>query len=423
MSDENLGMELIARLEHQLPPEPLAALGVCRDLARSTGVGLYLVGGVVRDLILGRTSVDLDLCLEGEVAEIAEALAKQTTGRVVMHERFGTATVTGPGFQLDLARTRRETYVHPGALPQVQPASLAQDLARRDFTINAVALRVARAEGELVDPYRGVADIRSGLIRVLHEASFQDDATRVLRAVRYASRFGFKIAMHTEALIRRDLSFLGTVSGPRLRRELALQFEEGQAVEGVQLAARLGVLAAIHPSLRLNEPVASRWRRTLAGESYAPRDELGFCVLADPRDDGAVRSVSGWLHLAGRIERSLQDLVRLRTLSSRLEASIEQPVAAVEMLDNVAPAAVWALAVLSDGDAARTCSSYLRDWRRVQPELRGDDLLALGVDAGAAVGEMLRELRNQRLLGRVSSREQETEFVRSHLAARQEKRD
>jgi tRNA nucleotidyltransferase (CCA-adding enzyme) len=419
MNEPHLGPELSLKLEHQLSPPSLAALRLCEKLCIDQGLALFLVGGAVRDLVLGGQSVDLDLTINADVGPLANELAARTGGRVVLHKRFGTATVSGRGFQMDLARTRRETYVHPGALPQVEPASLVEDLARRDFTINAVALKLAPSAGEVVDPYRGVADMLSGLVRVLHERSFQDDATRMLRAVRYANRFDFKIAMHTEALIRRDLSYLGTVSGPRLRRELSLLFEEKAGVDGTQLAARLGLLDAIHPALRLPDAVAERWRQALAQPPPAPLDELGFCVTADPRDEGTARSVSKWLHLTGRIERSLDDLVRLRFLSSKLQALEDQPVAAVDLLQGLTPASIWAFTVLEHDDAARTCLRYLQTWQTVRPQLRGDDLLSLGVEPGQAVGEMLRQLRNQRLTGRVSSQEQEVEFVRSHLGGEQ----
>ncbi len=363
--------------------------------------------------MLEREGFDIDLSIEAEVEPIARALAEATGGRAVLHPSFGTAKVSGRDFQLDLARTRRETYAHPGALPAVEPASLAEDLARRDFTINAIALRLAPDAGEIIDPYRGMDDIADGLLRVLHERSFQDDATRILRALRYTSRLGFKLARQTEALLRRDLSYLRTLSGPRIRRDLALLFEDTGAVEGTLLGQRLGVLEAIHPALRLSDTVAARWRDAIAGPPLAPRDELGFCLIADPRDVGTAASVSQWLHLTGRVQHALEHLVRLR--SAELAELRSNPVEAVDLLDNVAPAAIWALALLAGGDVAETCFAYLRDWRHVRPELTGSDLLALGMAPGMQVGETLRRLRYERLDGRIATREQEVAIVREAL--------
>jgi tRNA nucleotidyltransferase (CCA-adding enzyme) len=368
----------------------------------------------VRDLILGRDGYDLDLAIEGEVEPLARELAETTGGRVVVHNRFGTATVKGHGFAIDLARTRRETYPHPGALPHVEPATLSEDLARRDFTINAVALQLSPQPAQLVDPYRGVEDIRSSLVRVLHEQSFQDDATRMLRAARYATRLDFKIARQTESLIQRDLSYIKHIRGPRLRRELALLFEEPAAVEGTLAAQRLGILEAIHPALRLPQTVAIRWREALIDQKQAPLDELGFCVVTAPRDEATAASVSQWLHLTGRIEKALHDLVRLRAASPKLAGA--SPWQAVEVLDLFAPAAVQALGVIEGGAVAKTSDVYLREWRHMKPALDGDALIAMGMTQGQQLGETLRRLRVERLEGRIVTREQEIQVVRRIIA-------
>jgi tRNA nucleotidyltransferase (CCA-adding enzyme) len=290
---------------------------------------------------------------------------------------------------------------------------LTEDLARRDFTANAVALRIEPQPAEVEDPFRGIADTHSSLVRVLHDRSFQDDATRMLRAVRYAARLDFKIATQTAALIRRDLSYLGTISGPRLRRELILLFEEATGISGAGLAQDLGILASIHPALGLSNAVAGRWAAATAGAKQAPLDELGFCVLANPKDEGTAASVSQWLHLTGRVEHALADLVRLRSQSPKLAAMHTTPTQATELLDRYAPAAVWAQAVLDGGDTARVCLDYLTTWRHVRPSLTGDDLLALGVPQGEGLGKALQELRAARLEGRITTREQEVALVRS----------
>jgi tRNA nucleotidyltransferase (CCA-adding enzyme) len=412
MTDLALAQLLVQRLEATSPQATLQALAACRRACRDFGVPLFLVGGAVRDLVLEREGYDIDLSIEGDAGLVAERVARETGARAVSHPRFGTARVSGRGFRIDLARTRRETYPHPGALPVVEPATLSEDLARRDFTINAVALRLEPEPVEVIDPFRGIADARSSLVRVLHDLSFQDDATRMLRAVRYATRLDFKIATQTAALIRRDLSYLGTISGPRLRRELALIFEEPAAASATQEAQQLGVLGALHPSLSLAPDVAARWHQALAGPKLAPLDELGFCVVANPGDEGTAASVSRWLHLTGRVERALADLVRLKSQSPKLALMKQTPSVATEALDGHAPAAVWAHAVLLGGDEAEVCVDYLNLFRHVRPLLTGDDLLALGVPAGPGMGDVLRRLRAAKLDGHIATREQELTFVR-----------
>ena len=407
------GSDLLARLHQRLNPAALAALAAIEQSCSEDGARLFLVCGTLRDLVLDRVSLDIDLAVEGDAITIAGRAGEQLGARVVTHQRFGTAKLSTRDYQFDMARTRRETYPQPGALPQVEPATLAEDLARRDFAINAFAMQLAPEAGEIVDPFRGIDDIRGGLIRVLHERSFQDDATRMLRGVRYATRFGFKLQRDTEALLRRDLAYLKRISGPRLRRDLALLFHEPEAVEGVRLARRLGILEAIHPALGLRGDVAGRWVEAWRGRHEAPLDETGFCIVADPRYEGTAASVANWLHLTGRVEHALSDLVRLRGHSAKLAQAQASPAAAVELLDHHAPSAIWALSVLDGGAAAETCRAYLARWRHSRPLLSGDDLLALGVQPGVAVGEMLKQLRRAQLQVSGMTREQEIELVRA----------
>jgi tRNA nucleotidyltransferase (CCA-adding enzyme) len=413
--------DLLQRLRKALAPNALSLLDAAVALAGREGIGLYLVGGAVRDLLLGRGHVDLDLALETEVAPLARALAAAGGGRAILHERFGTAVVHARGVRLDLAQTRRETYARPGALPAVTPATLADDLARRDFTINAMALRLSTPAGELVDPFAGAADLDAALVRVLHERSFQDDATRMLRAARYAARLSFRIEPRSEAWLRRDLAFLVAVSGPRLRRELSLTFEEPAAVAATALAANLGILTAIHPRLGFDPTTSAAWNGALAGPAYGPSDELGLCLVSRCKTESDVASLSARLHLAGRFERALLDLVRLHGLSDKLAAPDLTPPAAVESLESKAPAAVWALQIAGQGKAAKVCGRFLGEWRAVKPLLRGEDVIALGIPAGAGVGEALRALRAARLEGRVRTKAEEIDLLRSRYGLRAER--
>ncbi|HEY1596999.1 MAG TPA: hypothetical protein VGF74_16495, partial [Thermoleophilaceae bacterium] len=196
----------------------------------------FLVGGAVRDLLLGRPTVDLDVAVEGDARAVARELAGRLAGEAKEHERFGTATVTAGDLSVDLATTRRETYAEPGALPDVHPAGLTEDLGRRDFTINAMALDLNGGDvGALEDPHGGRADLDAGLIRVLHGGSFVDDPTRLLRALRYEARFGFRMDEQTERLAREAAAGAGfaTVSGARVRDELLDLLSEDEAPSAV----------------------------------------------------------------------------------------------------------------------------------------------------------------------------------------------
>ena len=210
--------ELLAKLQQTLPTEVVGALTAVARAADAEGWTLYLVGGCVRDLALGGDLLDVDLVAEGEVHSLAAAAASALGGRLITHREFGTVTLEVEGARIDLAMARAESYARPGALPRVQPASIGEDLARRDFTVNALALAISGPErGILLDPCKGWADLRRGLVRVLHPRSFVDDATRILRAVRYAVRLGFRLEAETLILLQRDVSYLDTISGARVR--------------------------------------------------------------------------------------------------------------------------------------------------------------------------------------------------------------
>jgi Poly A polymerase head domain len=197
----------------------------------------YLVGGGVRDLLRGEQGVDLDLAMEGDARATARELAGRLGGHAREHERFGTATVRSGDLAFDLAATRRETYEHPGALPRVEPAALAEDLGRRDFTVNSMAIGLTGEDlGHLYDPHGGLDDLGAGVVRVLHPASFVDDPTRLLRALRYEARLGFAMDADTERLAKEAAGkgALGTVSGPRVRDELMDLLSELEAPSAVR---------------------------------------------------------------------------------------------------------------------------------------------------------------------------------------------
>lgn len=337
---------------------------------------VYLVGGSVRDLLLGRARTDIDLVVVGEAASLAERLGDATT---VEHERFATAKVTVNGHEIDIAAARSESYPRPGSLPEVEPAgSIEEDLRRRDFTINAMAVPL-EGEAAMIDPHRGREDLESGTLRVLHRRSFVDDPTRALRAARYAARFGFAPDPETASLLREaDLS---TVSEDRRRAELLRLAGEPAAARGFELLAEWG-LARLRPegvalAARVAELLsAAPWR------DFAPRDRA---VLA-----AALGPPAG----EGELAAARPDRPSLAVQLARRHDSVELALAR-------AMGAEW-------------LDRYLLEWRDVRLEIDGDELLAAGVKQGPAVGRGLTEALRRKLDGEVSGHEEE---LRAALAA------
>jgi tRNA nucleotidyltransferase (CCA-adding enzyme) len=371
----------------------------------------YLVGGAVRDLLLYRPGLDVDLVVVGDAEAFAHTLGERLGGRVVTHGRFGTAVVHyGGGRHLDVAAARTETYPAPGVLPEVAPArSIEEDLGRRDFTINAMA--VALPERELVDPFDGRGHLADRLVRVLHEQSFLDDPTRIFRAARYEGRLGFRMDPKTETLALMAVPGVRSLSGARVREELIAILSEERAAAMVARLRQLGVDEALYPGLRFPDDGALLERLRVLSSQYAasPEWELGFLAIGAP---------PGWLDelklprwAVSRIEAAVVEAPALRERLRRPGLSAAEIVEAVESTGPDTP-----LLALAQEDLP-ALHEYFRRLRDVQIELTGDDLAALGLGESPRVGEVLAELRRRKLNGALDSRAEEIAAARELIAA------
>ncbi len=343
-------------------------------------VRMAVVGGFVRDVWLGREPRELDLVVEGDVAAIARALG----GEVVVHEPFGTATAAGAGWRIDLAMARRERYPAPGALPEVEPAKIEEDLARRDFTVNAIA--VTLADGALLAADGALEDLARGALRVLHERSFIDDPTRLLRLARYAERLGFAVEPWTAGLAGE--ASLATLSGGRLGGELRLALAEPDPV---------GVFARVADKL----PVAID--RPLVETALA---------LAPPESDQAML-------VLGALTREEPWLARLELTAHEHEVALACHRARIPA--DVAPSALWrawhdvpieAVAVAGARGDRALARRWVEELRHVKLEIGGDDLIAAGMSEGPEIGRRLERALAAKLDGElVGGREAELRYA------------
>jgi tRNA nucleotidyltransferase (CCA-adding enzyme) len=384
--------------------EALARSLVAEDLEALREVGragvAFLVGGAVRDALLGIASRDLDVVVEGDAHELAERLAP----RVVWHPRFGTASLTLPsGARLDLAESRRETYERPAALPSVTRASLESDLARRDFTVNAMAVALDPARfGVLVDPLGGERDLRDGLVRVLHDASFLDDPTRAFRAVALCARLRFRLERRTARLLR-DAVREGAVerlSRRRLGREIEKLFSEPHSARAAAWLDRTGLLPLVSPS--------EADRATLAALRRSDRAVRWF-VKRFPQEP-----LLAWtIPLAILSRRRRRAIVERLGPDRRTSAILLDGVAAARRVARRAgarPSAIaracrgvptetllLAVALPERGEAPRRIRRYLEVLRFVRADVTGHDLLRRGVDAGPRIARGLRAALDAKL--------------------------
>jgi tRNA nucleotidyltransferase (CCA-adding enzyme) len=354
-------MDELAQALRQAHPE----LETVRAAARQP---VYLVGGAVRDLLLRCDRADVDLMVEGDAAALAAALG----GASAEHDRFGAVKVDVDGHEVDVVGARTETYERPGALPTVTPAaSIVEDLARRDFTINAMAIPL-QGEPRLIDPHGGSGDLDDGLLRVLHDRSFLDDPTRAIRAARYASRFGFRLAPKTEELLRE--ADLTTVSADRRRAELERLAAEASACEGFELLAEWGVIDLRPGGIELMQTVDSLLQAPHWAEIVPRERALVAAALGPPGAEEVLASM--W---------------------------VPKPGEGVELAERRDPVEL----ILARAMGADWLEHYLTSWRKIELEIDGDDLIAAGVEQGPAIGRGLRAARHRKLEGEISGRDEE----------------
>ena len=408
-------MDFMELLEASLPSGQLELLKSAGRIARDEGVPVYLVGGSVRDMLLGRPVEDLDLVVVGDAETMASIVAKRLSGQVVSRSQFSTAKVKVDGVSLDLVTARSERYSRPGALPQIAHGTIEEDLARRDFSINAMAVPLHMdVKGPPLDPFNGVGDLERGLVRTLHDGSFSDDATRILRAVRYEQRLGFRLEANTESLLRGNLPMLDTIGGDRLFREVQRWLAEECASSILSRADELGVLTALHPSLARSEDsvrkATSRARGRIEGIVW-------FGALACPLTQSEGEGLIQRLRLPARWARVVRDAIEVQGNMPQLSNAGIPPVELYDALVGLEAAAVQACALTAaDATAQANLTLFLEKLRNVKPALGGKDLIEMGVSQGPAVGEMLTMLKRARLDGSAGSRAEEVVLVQGVLS-------
>jgi len=408
-------MNLARQIEQYLPQQLLELVQDISGQAAKRGQRVYLVGGVVRDLLLGYPNFDLDLVVEGDAVKLAQQAAKTSQAKLLAHHRFGTAKLRYENFTLDLATARKETYAKTGALPTVTPGILKDDLIRRDFSINAMAISLAAKDyGELVDPYQGKSDLKHCLIRILHPGSFSDDATRILRGVRYEQRFGFEFEAQTAQLLKRDIPMLDTISGDRIRHELELIFKEKQPELVIKRLAKLGVLARISPSLKGDGWIAEKFDKARRLKKPNKLPSLYFCLLVYSLSKKGIEHFLAHLNIPAKLSRAMRDTLRLKTSLPLLDKPSLKPSEVYYLLRGYEPLAIQANAIASESATIhRYLQLFLTKLRYVRTSLDGEELKRLGISAGPEMGQVLQRLHKAKLDGEVRTKADEKKLALS----------
>lgn len=413
---------LSSLLKERLPSNVIALLKMAGDMARSMGFEAYVVGGFVRDILLRRNNLDVDLVIEGDGIAFAKALAEKLGGRVRAHTKFKTAVVIlqdeyGEAQRIDVATARLEYYEYPAALPTVELSSIKMDLFRRDFTVNALAVHVNPGHfGQLVDFFNAQRDVKDRALRVLHSLSFVEDPTRILRAVRFEQRFNFQIGGQTLRLIKNalKLKLIQKLSGSRLFHEMKLLMEEKQPLACLRRLAKLDVLPAIHPNLTLTPTIETlleeservlSWYRLLFLEPE-PKPWLLFLLslTAGWRHDDAL-SLTTRFYFSRRVE---EDFLNLRTqifyANEHLQYWLARkgPLSELYSILHTMPVEglLFLMARSGKEDIKRHISLYLTTLRGVSLDITGKDLIAMGLAPGPIFSEIMETILAAKIDGR-----------------------
>ncbi len=443
---EHPSQEEVARmLTEAVPPARLTLLRTLAEEAGRVNLPIFVVGGFVRDLLLERPSLDFDVVVEGDAIFFARRLAERYGGRVLTHQRFGTAKWDISGIRkellsrlpmdaegqaerlpetLDLITARTEFYEQPAALPTVESSSIKMDLHRRDFTINTLALRLdGEHYGRIHDYWGGLSDLRAGLIRVLHALSFVDDATRLLRAVRFEQRFDFQIEPRTKALMEESLPLLNRLTGARLRHEINLILAEPKAPAMLGRLAELNILATIHPALPWNKALLDQlsnletdsidpvWDLSGQFDHLSLKQILSYLIWLGQLPEPTLRSIASRLRFKSDLKRLLIATSNInRELPNLAGAKPSQIVQALEKAPRLSLYAAYR--VNDDPEYRQTLWRFVNQWASVTPHTTGDDLREIGLKPSPAYGRILTALRDAWLNGDIQSREEEKALLK-----------
>ena len=402
-------------IDKQLPREIALFLHVAGKAAEDDGEKIYLVGGTVRDLLLKRPSLDIDLALEGNAVRFAKRITEETGEKLAVHQRFGTATFRQGEYIIDIAMARRESYTHAGALPIVKSAKIKDDMGRRDFSVNAMAVDLSPDTfGELLDYHGGAGDIEKKLIRVLHKRSFIDDATRIFRAIRYEQRLEFSIEGGTERLLRRNVAMINTISGDRLRNEIELMLKEESPENSLARADEMGVLRQINRSLKSSKWLAQRFQEVR--RHYIADPAVYFAILCHDLGRDDAEAVSERLNLSGEWRRIVLGVARINEDIYKLADPAIQPSAVYRYLKRYPVEVASACFLSNDSRIVRgQIERYLKELQYVRIRLDGNELREMGVEPGPRMGRLLKALQDAQLDGLAGTREEEETFVRYWL--------
>ena len=383
------------------------------DITSEKKIKCYLVGGAVRDIILGKTPKDLDFVVDKKAENISSEIALELNGEVLSNSEFGTSKLSIKKSIYDIANARSETYAHPGALPKVTRNSIDKDLWRRDFSINSVAIKLTQDEDwQILDPTDGLADISHGTIRVLHDKSFVDDPTRIFRAVKYSIRFGFSIDEKTEKLIGNCIksNYINKISGNRILSEVSQILEEDHFKASIQLLSSLGILSSIHPKLKIGDALLDKLNQ-LNNDTKKDKSTLLTLLFSDinPED---IEEICQRLDVNPKKVQILHDIQTIKQNTKSLSKTKIINSELMMVLDKLDIEAISSIQLISKNESLRNnLSNFLDKLRFIKPKIAAKEIISLGIAPGPQIGNLLADIRFAVADGILKTATEEKQFV------------
>ncbi|MDD5692199.1 MAG: CCA tRNA nucleotidyltransferase [Candidatus Omnitrophica bacterium] len=412
----------------KLPPEIKEFISLAGKISKETRMPAYLVGGFVRDLLLGKKNFDLDIAVEGSGILFSEKLAKRLGSGIRIHERFGTATLILKGrLKVDIATARKERYPCCAALPVVSQGSLMEDLMRRDFTINAMAFGIGQGqEQKLIDPFGGRRDLAQGKIRILHDLSFKDDPTRILRAIRFQQRFGFRIEHKTLLLLKEaaNSDLLHKVNVHRIRDELILMLKEDDPLKQIKALYSLAGLSFISPKLKPGKATYDLFKaidkeiawftKKFPGRRHLDTWVIYLAALLEPLGLAEVKRICRSLALRNGEEKRI---VSFRQSGPRVIVSLmKKGISPSRIYSLLEPLSYETIILLAAVSKNRYCREYIADFLEIYNGMRlyvsGHDLHGLGILPGPVYQKIFAKVLAAKLNAKVSTYEDELALIR-----------
>lgn len=433
---KHIVLNLAKKMPPVIPEEIIALMKRAGALSNSLGFSAFAVGGLVRDLMLGVKNLDLDIVTEGDAIKLGHLLARELKAAIVVHKKFGTCSIiTKDKFKIDLATARKETYEKPAALPTVEFSSLKDDLIRRDFTINAMAISINRSSfGQLIDFFNGERDLAHGRIKVLHDGSFIDDPTRIFRAVRFKTRFGFVIDHHTEELIRSAIeqSMFDKVSRERIRDELILILQEPEPLRALKRMAELEELRFIHSAIKFDsdiirlcnsiDDICSLYERSPYKKRAIDKWLMYLMALFEDLTYSQVSAICSKFVFKGHDSLRLLSYKKkagavTKLLGSKKDFAPSRIYKLLEPLSLEVILLIMARTILMDSEVKAALvnsriKAFLAKYNGIRLHIRGDDLKAMGLKSGPAFKVILDNVLYNKIDGKLKTKRDELAHAR-----------